>query len=55
MQVNATFHEDLTGKVANGQGSVSFYEIDVMLKFPDFNPTYFKPGLPFNALVSTEK
>ena len=50
--VNATFHEDLTGKVASSQGSVRFYEMDVKLKFADFNPRNFKPGLPFKALVS---
>jgi len=50
--VNATFHEDLTGKVASSQGSVSFYEMDVKLKFAEFNPQNFKPGLPFKALVS---
>ena len=52
LEVNATFYEDLTGKVASGQGSVSFYEMDVKLKFADFNPKNFKPGLPFKALVS---
>lgn len=52
LEVNATFYEDLTGKVASGQGSVSFYEMDVKLKFADFNPQNFKPGLPFKALVS---
>lgn len=52
LEVNATFHEDLTGKVASGQGSVSFYEMDVKLKFADFNPKNFKPGLPFKVLVS---
>ena len=50
--VNATFHEDLTGKVASSQGSISFYEMDVKLKFAEFNPQNFKPGLPFKALVS---
>ena len=50
--VNATFHEDLTGKVASSQGSVSFYEMDVKLKFAKFNPQNFKPGLPLKALVS---
>lgn len=50
--VNATFHEDLTDKVASSQGSVSFYEMDVKLKFAEFNPQNFKPGLPFKALVS---
>ena len=50
--MNATFHEDLTGKVASAQGSVSLHEMDVKLKFPDFNPRYFKPGLPFEVMVS---
>ena len=52
--MNATFHEDLTGKVASGQGSVSLHETDVKLKFPDFNPDYFKPGLPFEVMVSRQ-
>lgn len=52
LMVNATFHEDLTGKVASSQGSVSFYKMDVKLKFAEFNPQNFKPGLPFKALVS---
>ena len=52
LAVNATFHEDLTGKVASSQGSISFYEMDVKLKFAEFNPQNFKPGLPFKALVS---
>ena len=55
MSVNATFHEDLTGKVASAQGSVSLHEMDVKLKFPDFNPGYFKPGLPFEVMVSRHK
>lgn len=53
MEVNATFHEDLTGKKASGQGSISFYKMDVKLKWAKFNPTTFKPGLPFKALVIT--
>ena len=52
--MNATFHEDLTGKVASAQGSVSLHEMDVKLKFPDFNPGYFKPGLPFEVMVSRQ-
>ena len=55
MSVNATFHEDLTGKVASAQESVSLHEMDVKLKFPDFNPGYFKPGLPFEVMVSRHK
>ena len=55
MSVNATFHEDLTGKVASAEGSVSLHEMDVKLKFPDFNPGYFKPGLPFEVMVSRHK
>ena len=54
MSVNATFHEDLTGKVASAQGSVSLHEMDVKLKFPDFNADYFKPGLPFEVMVSRQ-
>ena len=53
--MNATFHEDLTGKVASAQESVSLHEMDVKLKFPDFNPGYFKPGLPFEVMVSRHK
>lgn len=52
LEVNATFHEDLTGKVASGQGSVSFHEMDVKLQYAEFNPKNFKPGLPFKVLVS---
>ncbi|XP_078364931.1 CD109 antigen-like isoform X2 [Oculina patagonica] len=51
LEVNATFHEDLTGKVASGQGSVSFYQMDVKLQFAEFNPKNFKPGLPFKVLL----
>lgn len=55
VEVNATFHEDLTDKVATGQGSVTFYQTDVKLKFPSFNPNYFKPGLPFKVLLQVTK
>ncbi|CAH3196115.1 unnamed protein product [Porites evermanni] len=55
VSVNATFHEDLTGKVASAQGSVSLHEMDVKLKFPDFNPGYFKPGLPFEVMLQVVK
>lgn len=50
--VNATFCEELTNKVASGLGSVAFSPTDVKLSFPSFNPDYFKPGLPFNVMVS---
>lgn len=49
--VNASFHEDVTDKVASGQGSISFHKIDVKLQFAEFNPTNFKPGLPYKAMV----
>ena len=51
MDVNVTFHEDITGKIATAQGSVSFHQVDVKLKFAEFNPSYYKPGLPYQALV----
>lgn len=52
MEVNATFYEDLTGKQAAGQGSISFHEIDVKLQWAKFNPKNFKPGLPYKAMVT---
>ncbi|XP_073231989.1 CD109 antigen-like [Porites lutea] len=55
VSVNATFHEDLTGKVASGRRSVSLHEMDVKLKFPAFNPRYFKPGLPFEVMLQVVK
>lgn len=55
LQINATFYEDLTGKVASGQGSVSFYRTDVKIAFPSFNPDYFKPGLPFSVMLKVTK
>lgn len=50
--VNATFYEELTNKVASDLQSVAFSPTDVKPSFPSFNPDYFKPGLPFNVMVS---
>ena len=52
MFVNATFYEELTNKVASDQRSFAFSPTDVKPSFPSFNPGYFKPGLPFNVMVS---
>ncbi|KAK3751287.1 hypothetical protein QZH41_012192, partial [Actinostola sp. cb2023] len=47
LKINATVTNKLTGKTASKKQSVSFYLSDVKLEFPSFNPTNFKPGLPF--------
>ena len=52
MFVNATFYEELTNKVASGLGSFAFSPTDVKPSFPTFNPDHFKPGFPFNVMVS---
>ena len=51
MVVNATFTEELTDKKGDGQAVLRFYKTGVKLNFPDYNPSSFKPGLEYIALV----
>ena len=51
MVVNATFTEELTDKKGDGQAILRFYKTGVKINFPDYNPSSFKPGLEYIALV----
>ncbi|GFR94590.1 thioester-containing protein [Elysia marginata] len=49
--VSANVTEDLTGNVMSGNATVTMYDSGVKLNFPKTNPTTFKPGLEYTALL----
>ena len=50
--LNASVTEKLTQKTYYGEATVKLYESAIALKYSESNPKAFKPGFPFQALVS---
>ena len=51
--LNASVTEKLTQKTYFGEATVKIYKSAVALKYAESNPTAYKAGFPFQALVST--
>lgn len=51
--LNASVTEKLTRKTYFGETTVKLYRSAIALKYSDSNPSYFKAGFPFQALVSS--